>query len=143
MSAPGFRAALLARLAANWTATPIFDLSDYVAFADIPQGDADALLLVQFIGGPINAATIGGPGSIDWREQGIAILHLAMPAGESSARALDYGGQLWALLIGQRLGDFTIDSMENFSDFAGAAIKLDGRWHGWSANLGYTSNVCA
>jgi hypothetical protein len=143
MSSPGIRAAIKAELAASWTACPVFDLSDYVAFSDIPQADADCLLLLQFVGGPERLATIGQIENHSWREEGVVIFHLAMPTGESSARALQMGEELVALFRGRRLGPFLIDFMEHFTDFTGAAIKLDGRWHGWSANLGYTSVVCA
>jgi hypothetical protein len=44
---------------------------------------------------------------------------------------------------GKRLGDQLVDFMDHFSDFAGAARGLEGRWHCWAANLGYTSIVCA
>jgi hypothetical protein len=143
MSSPGFRAAVKAVLADNWTATPVFDLSDYATFDDIPQGDADAMLLLQFIGGPERIETLGQITAHGWREDGIAIFHLAMPTGEPSQRALDYGETLVGLFRGRRLGPYLIDYMEHPSDFAGAAIKLNGRWHGWSANLGYTTVICA
>lgn len=143
MSSPGVRAAIKAQLDAHWSNCPYFDLSDYVSFAEVPAGDADAMLLLQFIGGPERMATIGNLENHSWEEQGTCILHLAFPVGENSARALSWGEQLVFLFRGKRLGPFMIDFMEHFSDFTGAAIKLDGRWHGWSANLGYTSIVCA
>lgn len=143
MSSPGFRAALKALLASNWTLCPVFDLSDWITPADVPAGVGDAWLGLQFIGGPETLATIGPIEHHSWREDGTAQLHLAFPTGEDSARALDWGGQLVDLLRGKRLDSFTIDSMTYFADFAGAAIRLDGRWHGWSANLGYSNTVCA
>lgn len=143
MSSPGIRAAIKAQLAAYWTKCPVFDLSDYVEFADVPSGTEDAMLLLQFIGGPERIATIGNAENHSWSEEGIAVFHLAFPVGENSARALSWGEELVFLFRGKRLGPFLIDFMEHFSDFTGAAIKLNGRWHGWSANLGYTSIVCA
>jgi hypothetical protein len=143
MTNPGLRAAIKAELAANWTATPVFDLSDYASFDDIPQGDADAMLLIQFIGGPERLAAIGQIENHSWEEQGVVIFHLVMPTGESSARALTYGEQLVSMFRGKRLGSYLIDFMEHFSDFQGAAIRISGRWHGWTSNLGYTSVVCA
>lgn len=143
MTAPGFRSAIKAQLAAHWTACPVYDLSDYVAFADVPQGEADAMLLLQFVGGPERLATIGTLESHGWREEGTVYFHLALPTGENSARALALGEELRALFRGKRFGAFVADFMEPFSDFNGAAIKLDGRWHGWSSALGYSSVVCA
>lgn len=144
MSSPAFRSALKALLAANWTHSPVFDLSDWVEPGDVPPGMTDAFLALQFIGGPERIATIGPIEHHSWREDGVTILHLCFPVGEDSARALDWGEQLVQLLRGRRIGEqFTIDYMEHFTDLAGAAIRLAGRWHGWSANLGYTATVCA
>jgi hypothetical protein len=143
MSSPTVRAAILATLAANWTATPVFDLSDWVSFADIPQGDADAMLLIQFVGGPERLATIGQIENHSWREDGIIFFHLCFPTGENSARALTLGEQLVTMFRGRRFGTFVVDFMEHFSDFNGAAIQLNGRWHGWTSGLGYSSRICA
>lgn len=143
MSSPAIRDAIKAELAANWTATPVFDLSDYVAFSDIPLGETDAMLLLQFVGGPERLATIGQIENHSWREEGIAFFHLCLPTGETAARALTLGEELVVMFRGRRFGAFVVDYMEHFSDFAGAAIKLDGRWHGWTSTLGYTSVICA
>lgn len=143
MSSPGFRAALKALLAANWTHCPIFDISEWIDAGEVPPGLGDAFLALQFIGGPERIATIGPIEHHSWREDGSMHLHLAFPVGEDSARALAWGDELVQLLRGRRLDGFTIDFMDHFSDFAGAAIRLNGRWHGWSAGLGYTSTVCA
>lgn len=147
MSSPGFRIALKALLAADWNLCPVLDISDWIASGDVPAGITDPFLALQFIGGPESIATIGPIEHHSWREDGVTILHLCFPVGEDSARALDWGQQLVDLLRGRRLpgpaDSYTIDSMTHFSDFAGAAIRLNGRWHGWSANLGYTNTVCA
>lgn len=143
MSSPGFRTALKSLLAAQWTQCPVFDLSDWISPGDVPAGTTDAFLALQFIGGPERIATIGPIEHHSWTEDGIAILHLLFPAGEDSTRALDWGEQLVTLLRGKRIGDrFTVDFMEHFADFAGQAIQLNGRWHGWSASLGYTATIC-
>ena len=142
MTSPAFRSALLDLLAANWTHSDVFDLSEWIDAGRVPAGVTDAFLAVQFIGGPVSLATIGPIEHHSWRETGTAILHLAFPVGEDTTRALAWGDELVQLLRGRRLGDATIDFVEFFSDFAGAAFRLDGRWHGWSANLGYSSTVC-
>lgn len=142
MSSPGFRTALKSLLAANWAHCPVLDMSDWITPGQVPAGLADPFLALQFVGGPERIATIGPIEHHSWREDGIAFLHLAFPTGEDSTRALDWGQQLVDLLRGKRLGQFTIDYLEHFTDQAGAAIRLDGRWHGWSAGLGYTVTVC-
>lgn len=143
MSSPGFRIALKELLAAEWTACPVLDISDWIAAGQVPAGLSDAFMALQFIGGPNRIATIGPIEDHSWRETGTAIMHLLFPVGENSERALLWSGQLVAMLRGRRLGSYTIDFCEYFTDFAGAAIRLDGRWHGWSANLGYSNTVCA
>lgn len=143
MSSPAIRAQILGVLAANWTHCPVFDLSDWISAGEIPGGLTDPMLVVQFIGGPERIATIGPIDSHGWREDGTCIFHLCFPVGESSARALQWGEELVLMFRGRRLGAFVIDFMEHFSDFSGAAIRLDGRWHGWSANLGYSAVICA
>lgn len=143
MSSPGFRIALKSLLAANWTHCPVLDISDWIGAGQVPPGIADAFLALQFIGGPERIATIGPIEHHSWREDGTAALHLAFPVGENSDRALAWGEELVDLLRGRRMDSYTIDFMEYFSDFSGAAIRLNGRWHGWSANLGYSNTVCA
>jgi hypothetical protein len=143
MSSPAFRAELKAVLAAGWTRCPVFDLSDWASAEEVPGGIAEPMLLLQFIGGPERIATIGPIDNHGWREDGTAILHLCFPVGESSALALQWGEDLVLMFRGRRLGAFVVDFMEHFSDFAGAAIRLNGRWHGWSANLGYSAVICA
>jgi hypothetical protein len=143
MSSPSFRAALRGFLGASWHACPILDVSDWVSAGEVPGGIDDAFLALQFIGGPETIATIGPLHDHSYREDGVATLHLCFPTGEDQSRALTWGGQLVALLRGRRLDQFTIDQMSYFSDMAGAAIMLRGRWHGWSATLAYTGTVCA
>jgi hypothetical protein len=143
MTSPGLRSAIKAELAARWSACPVFDLSDYISFAEIPQADLDCMLLLQFTPSTERIATIGPPELHSWREQGVIYFHLAMPTGEPSARALTLGEELRALFRNRRIGAYRLDFFDPFSDFAGAAIKLDGRWHGWSAPLGFTTEVCA
>lgn len=143
MSSPAFRIALKALLASEWTACPVLDMSEWITPGEVPGGITDAWLGLQFIGGPNRIATIGPIEHHSWREDGMAILHLGFPSGENTDRAMLWGPQLVDMLRGRRLDAFTIDFMDHFADFAGAAIRLNGRWHGWSANLGYTVTVCA
>jgi hypothetical protein len=143
MSSPGFRTALKSLLAASWSNCPVLDMSDWITPGQVPAGLTEAFLALQFIGGSERIATIGPIEHHSWREDGTTWLHLAFPTGEDSTRALDWGQQLVDLLRGKRIGNqFTIDYLEHFTDQAGAAIRLDGRWHGWSAPLGYAVTVC-
>ena len=118
-------------------------MSDWVSAGEVPPAIGDAFLALQFIGGPESIATIGPAEHHSYREDGIATLHLCFPTGENTDRAMLWGAELVDLLRGRRLDSFTIDQMTHFSDFAGSAIMLRGRWHGWSASLAYTNTVCA
>jgi hypothetical protein len=142
MASPGIRLAIKEQLATYWSACPYFDLSEYEGFAEIPHDD-NPMLLLQFIGGPERLAAIGQVENHSWSEEGVVIMHLVFPTGEDSARALSWGEQLVVLFRGKRFGSYVIEYMEHFSDFSGPAIRLSGRWHGWSANLGYTNVICA
>jgi hypothetical protein len=142
MSSPGFRDAIKLELATRWTATPVLDLSDYLAVDDLPATGTDPVLLLQFIGGPDRMATIAQEGNHGWREDGVFYFHLLLPTGEPAARALSLGEQLRGIFRGRRLGSYVIDNIEPFSDFAGAAIRVNGKWHGWSAAAAYYNVIC-
>lgn len=142
MSSPAFRELVKSVLAANWSATPVYDLSDYTNVDDLPAMGDDAVLLLQFIGGPERLATIATQGTHGWQETGIFYFHLLMPTGEPSDRALLYGEALRALFRGKRFGSYVIEALDPFSDFQGAAIRINGKWHGWSAPGSYYNVVC-
>jgi hypothetical protein len=142
MSSPEFRNVILSELAAKWSATAFFDLSDYTNLEDLPATGEDPVLLVQFIGGPETLATIATQGTHGWSETGTFYFHLLMPTGESSQRALTLGKQLRALFRGKRFGSFVIEALDPFTDFLGAAIRVVGKWHGWSASGSYYNVVC-
>lgn len=142
MSSPSFRAVVKSVLAAQWTATAVYDLSDYTNLNDLPLTGEDPVVLVQFIGGPERLATIATQGAHGWQENGVFYLHVLVPTGESSDRALSLGEQLRSLFRGKRFGSYIIDALDPFSDFLGAAIRVSGKWHGWSAPGSYYNVVC-
>lgn len=143
MSSPAFRQVVLDVLAAQWAPRLYFDLSDYLDIAKLPATGTQAVLLVQFIGGPERLATIATRGSDGWQEEGIFYFHLLMPTGEPSQRALSLGEELRAMFRGKRFGSYVIEAVDPFTDFMGAAIRVSGKWHGWSAPGSYYNVVCA
>ena len=142
MSSPGFRAIVMGELQAHWAPRLFFDLSDYTELDALPATGTEPVLLVQFIGGPERLATIATRGTHGWEETGIFYLHLLMPTGESSQRALTLGEELRAMFRGRRFGSYVIESLDPFSDFFGAAIRVLGKWHGWSAPGSYYNVIC-
>ena len=142
MSSVGFRSVVKGVLAAQWVATPFYDLSDFTELDDLNKVGEDALVLIQFIGGPERLATIATQGTHGWQENGIFYLHLLVPTGEPSDRALSLGEQLRSLFRGKRFGSYIIEALDPFSDFMGSAIRINGKWHGWSAPGSYYNVVC-
>lgn len=138
MSSPTFRAVILGVLAAQWTATAVFDKSDYINVEDLPATGTDPILLVQFLTATENLETIGTQHADGWREDGSFYFHLLMPTGESSQRALALGEQLRALFRGQRFGAYVIESVHPFID-----VDILGKWRRWSAPGDYYGIVCA
>ena len=142
MSSPGFRALVMQQLQTLWAPRLYFDLSDYVSVDDVPATGDEPVLLVEFVGGPERLATIATQGTHGWQEEGIFYFHLLMPVGESSQRALAWGEELRAIFRGKRFGSYVVDALDPFSDFYGAAIRIIGKWHGWSAPGSYYNVVC-
>lgn len=143
MSSPAFRTIVMDTLAAQWTATAFFDLSDYVDVDDLPATGEEPVLAVKFLGGPERLATIATQGTHGWEENGAFLFHLLMPTGESSARALALGEQLRSLFRGKRFGSFIIEALDPFSDFyGGAGSGVMGKWHLWTAFGSYYNVVC-
>jgi hypothetical protein len=143
MTSPDLRAAVKAELAANWTNCPVYDLSDYISFEALKLGIDDKALLLQFGFATESMAVIGAPGADGWQEIGTFFFHLLFPTGVDSAEALDWGEELRGLFRGKRFGAAIIDSVPPFTDLDGAAIRLNGRWHGWSAPAAYYRVICA
>lgn len=138
MSSPAFRAVILDTLAAQWTATPFFDKSDYLNIDDLPVTGTEPVLLVQFLTASEDLETIGTQDADGWREEGSFYFHLLMPTGEASQRALTLGEQLRLLFRGKRFGAFVIESIHPFID-----VDILGKWRRWSAPGDYYGIVCA
>jgi hypothetical protein len=143
MTSPAIRSSIKAILDAEWTNCPYFDLSDFIAAETMPIGLDDSALLLQFGQSLETMEVIGAPGVDGWQETGLVYFHLLFPAGDPSAVALDWGEQLRNLFRGRRLDDVIIESMPAFTDMDGAAIRLNGRWHGWSSPAAYYRVICA
>lgn len=143
MSSPAFRSLITATLAAQWTATPWFDLSDYTSIEEVlAQTGDETILLVQFGASMERLATIATDGFHGWREDGQFFFHLVAATGRPSSEVLALGEQLRAIFRGQRFGSFIIDGLDPFSDFGGAAIRVLGKGHGWSAPGSFYNVIC-
>jgi hypothetical protein len=143
MTSPAIRDAVKAELQAHWALCPFYDLSDYITLDEMPAGPTDKVLLLSFGFSSETMATIAIDNYHGWQEIGVFYLHLLFPAGDDAAEALAWGEQLRALFRGKRFGDVVIDSVPPFSDQDGAAIRLNGRWHGWSAPASFYRTICA
>ena len=143
MTSPAIRQAVKDELAANWSLCPVFDLSDYITLDDMPAGPTDKVLLLSFGFSSESMVTIAHTGSHGWQEIGVFYFHLLFPTGDDAAEALVWGEQLRTLFRGKRFDDVIIDSVPPFTDQDGAAIRLNGRWHGWSAPASFYRVICA
>ncbi len=128
-------------IAANWTATPWFDLSDFVDVNDIPAPDAQAYVILQFIGGTDEQVTIGGFNQNGYREEGAFYLHYVAPTGGTAAGDLAVAEQLRALFVGRRFPRLVIRSVTTWTDQEGAAIGVTGPWRGFSAMALFYNDV--
>jgi hypothetical protein len=142
MSSPAVRAAIRDQLAQHWTATPWFDLSDYQSLDDLPADSASSILLVQFAFAVERIETIAAPELHSWNETGTIYFHLLAPVGDPSGPTLALGEQLRPLFKGKRFGRTVVEACDPFTDMEGAAIKLDGKWHGWSSAVSYYQIIC-
>ena len=70
-------AAIEARLAANWTTTPVF-LADEI---NDPPEPPSPFVVLEFPGGFSRQYTIGSPGSNVWLEEGAFMIHVMVPVG--------------------------------------------------------------
>lgn len=145
MATPAVRDAIHAVLHSQWTATPWFDLSDYVTLADLPVDSQSSVLLLQFAFSMERMATIAQPDSHGWQQTGVFYFHILVPAGDVALgrQALMWGEDLRAMFRAKRFGQIIVESVDPFTDLDGAAIRLDGKWHGFSAPASYYSIICA
>jgi hypothetical protein len=142
MSSPAFRALVLGVLADQWTACPVYDLSDYTSVDDLPAQGENPLLGVLFGRESQRLATIATQGTHGWEADGSFFLLLFLPTGEPSQRALDLGEQVRALFRGKRFGSYVIDALDPFADFFGVETGVIGKWHRWVSTGSYHSVVC-
>lgn len=142
MSAPEFRAAILGTLAAEWTATEFFDLSEYTALEDIPASGEATILLVQFIAEQQRFATIATAGRHGWSATGVFMFHLWQPLGRPSSEVLELAEALRDRFRGRRFGAYLIDTLDPATDFSGGAVGVYGKWHGWILGGSYQAEIC-
>ena len=144
MSSVVVRTEVLAAVKALATSYKVIDYSE-VAPDPIPDNQTDTFIIVQFVGGTDEMIDIGGEGNQGWEEIGTVMLHLLAPTGFSSVPTLALGETIRTGLRGRRLGknkDVVIEAVEPWTDVAGAAIRVQGPWHGFVSNLEYTRYVC-
>jgi len=79
MSSLAAKTLIKADFTANWTATPWFDLADYLNLADVPVADAtNTWLGLEF---PPAADSITCLGITQHRETGLIVVHIMVPDG--------------------------------------------------------------
>lgn len=129
-------------MAANWSLTTWFDLSDYVSMDDLPIPDGEAAVLLQFLPSTDDLVAIGG-GQNDscYREDGTMMFHYLIPTGDPSMNYLGDMKTLTDMFKNKRFGSLIMENVDPFADQYGAAIQVDGPWHGWSSNCAYYTDT--
>lgn len=135
MSSQAFR-----NLVKDWFATNHPELAVVEISDDDVEIPAPATLStwvgLQFIQASDDAVSVGN-GDVAYREDGVFYIHIVSPTGFSSAASLALADSLRYALRGSRIGDAVIQSCYTPTDQNGAAIQIDGPWHGWSVMVEY------
>lgn len=100
MSSATPAAAILARLRANWTTTPIVVDNEDAQPPQPPTG----FVAIEFPGGVADQITIGAPGENLFREAGAFMLHVFVPRGTGLDTARDWADQLAVIFRAQTFG---------------------------------------
>lgn len=97
MAAQAVIDAVAARLAANWTATAIFNINEQSS----PLPDGSTYLETQYPASTADMITIGSPGSNLWRERGVIRFVLNAQRGAGVEQVAAWCDTLAALFRGQ------------------------------------------
>ena len=116
-----------------------FDLSDYNDNSDLPSSLSEPFLLVQYVGGMDNIATLATDG-IGWIESGLIMIHIVVPTGFKAKIALDIASNIIPIFEMRRFGQVVFEEFDAFTDQVGSAIRVDGAWHGWTGAIAYYRN---
>jgi hypothetical protein len=133
MSSSAVRTEVKNYLQANWTETPIYDLSDFYSLEDLPS-DLESWLGIQFIGGLEEVRAIG---ETCYRERGIIFFHVVVQSGFDSANALSLCENLRDLMRALRVNSLVIEQVKPPNDSFGKALFFKGNWHGWAVETEY------
>ena len=131
MSSGFVRNAIMTYLKANWTTTPVFNLSDYLGRKTLDLTNITAWVGVQFLDSNEDFAGIS---NLCYREEGVVVIHVVHAAGRPSSEAINLCDQIRTLFRGNSLGNGTIYimSIDPPTDQKGEAIEFDGNWHGFA-----------
>jgi hypothetical protein len=127
MSSKQVRSEIKDFLNANWSSTPIYDLSDFFNVDDLPS-NLDSWLGIQFIGGVEDLREIG---ATCYRERGLIFFHVVVESGFNSDKALGLCEELRNILRSVRINDLVIEQVKPPTDNEGKALYFSGNWHGW------------
>ena len=97
MASKGAADLIIARLAANWVTTPIYQWEDY---REPMSSTLDPFVVLEFPGGVGNQATIAPPGSREFVDTGTFLVHVFVPTGSDLDTARDYADQIAAIFRG-------------------------------------------
>jgi hypothetical protein len=122
----------------NYLATPWFDLSFHWDIDEISEDQRAPFMLVQFAS-PGETLSSLGPDNC-WREDGILMFHICGPVGGDNMKLLIIAENMRKAFRGKRLGVTVIESVSPPTNAAGASIKFDGNWVGFTMSSSYTAD---
>ena len=135
MSSRYVRNTILTYLTNNWTATPVYDLSNFLDKTNLNLANLNMWVGVQFLHSEETYAGVGGK---CFRESGTIIFHVAHAVGQSSDGAINACESIRDLFRGMRIGgNIVIESVDPPTDMWGEAIEFDGNWHGFAIYTEY------
>lgn len=137
MSTPGVRDTLIAEIEQLAAPCSVFNLSDYVSVDDLPVGDSEQCVLLDFVASSERIASIGDPDNLGFEETGTVAIHWLAPRGFASGPVLTAAETVRKNLRGRRISNIVVESVEPFAD-SGSPIDEKGRWTGFSSLLFYS-----
>ena len=130
MSFAAAKAAIRARMTANWTATPIAHPNEPFALPDPPA----AYVFFEVVGTDGDAVAFGSPGANRWQNTGQIWAHVFVPSYSGDELATTHAAAIGAIFRGVTFSDVTcfapvIDG--------GAKADQDGNWYRVSVRVDF------
>jgi hypothetical protein len=133
MSSSAVRTIVKDYLNANWTDTPVIDLSDFTNRSDLPV-DLGSWLGIEWVPASEEFMEIG---ETFYRERGNIIFYIMVESGFSSDSALVLAEKLRSMIKALRIGNMVFETIDPPSDTRGTLSGFSGGYHGFDVLASY------